>query len=45
MEIGDIGGLVGGVELKIVDDSGNVFFWGVLGEFCIRSCMVFKGYF
>eukprot|EP00105_Crassostrea_gigas_P037871 XP_019922019.1 PREDICTED: acyl-CoA synthetase family member 2, mitochondrial [Crassostrea gigas] len=45
LEIGDIGGPVGGVELKTVDDSGNVLPRGVPGGLCIRSRMVFKGYF
>lgn len=45
LEIGDIGGPVGGVELKTVDDSGDVLPRGVPGELCIRSRMVFKGYF
>lgn len=45
LEIGDIGAPCGGAELKVVDDNGNVIPRENPGELCIRSRMVFKGYF
>lgn len=45
LEIGDVGGPCGGVELKVVDENGKVVPREVSGELCIRSRMTFKGYF
>lgn len=45
LEIGDVGGPCGGVELKVVDENGKVVSREVSGELCIRSRMTFKGYF
>ncbi|XP_061179259.1 medium-chain acyl-CoA ligase ACSF2, mitochondrial-like [Saccostrea echinata] len=45
LEIGDVGSPCGGVELKVIDENGSVVPRGMPGELCIRSRMVFRGYF
>jgi fatty-acyl-CoA synthase len=45
LQAGDVGKLVPGVEIKVIDGDGNVLRKGENGELCIRSMLGFQKYY
>ena len=45
LKVGHVGKIFPGVEIKIIDQNSNVTTVGVPGEICVRSSLVFPGYY